>query len=374
MMTSDRIKQRGFSLIELMIALTISLLIMAAILKLFLDISLSNDELAKTNSQIENGRFAVQLLQQDLMHAGFWDGYIAPFDNPVDSSGQPPPDSVPAPCQAYSSWDQDYRDQLLAIPLQAYSGVPTGCESVVINKQNGTDVLITRNAETCVAGVTNCSADELGRVYVQVSRCLNDTTRYMLGQTGVTPFDLRQRDCNTSPTATKRRYLSNLYYIQSGDTPTLMRSTFDLHSGTPSFGAPQAMIEGIEAFRIELGIDNFNADAGAAVDYTAGVRGDGMPDEYIHCGAGCSAEQLLDAVAAQIHVLVRSTRATAGYTDTKTYQLGGQSIGPFNDQFKRHVFSTSVRFHNVSGRREVPTGFVPGPLVNDGPETTPDES
>ncbi|WP_304641604.1 PilW family protein [Pseudomonas sp.] len=374
MITHHQPKQKGFSLIELMIALTISLLIMAAILKLFLDISLSNDELAKTNAQIENGRFAIQLLQQDLMHAGFWDGYIAPFDNPVDSSGQPPPDTVPAPCLLYSSWNQDYRDQLLAIPLQAYSGVPTGCEGVVTSKQGGTDVLITRHAETCVAGTANCSADELGRVYVQVSRCVSDVTRYVLGQTGTATFNLRQRDCNATPVATKRRYLANLYYIQSGDVPTLMRSTFDLHSGAPSFGTPQPMIEGIEAFRIELGIDNFNADAGAAVNYATGVRGDGIPDEYIHCGTGCTAEQLVDAVAAQIHVLVRSTRPTAGYTDTKTYQLGGQSLGPFNDQFKRHVFSTSVRFHNVSGRREVPADFVPGPLGTNDPATTPDPS
>lgn len=72
-------------------------------------------------------------------------------------------------------------------------------------------------------------------------------------------------------------------------------------------------------------------------------------------------------------MLVRSTRPTAGYTDTKTYRLGGQPIGPFNDQFKRHVFSTSVRFHNVSGRREVPTGFVPSPLVTEKPTTTSDQ-
>ena len=66
--------QRGFSLIELMVAITISLLIFAAVLRLFLDIGRTNDELAKTNEQIENGRFTVQLLQLDLMHAGFWDG------------------------------------------------------------------------------------------------------------------------------------------------------------------------------------------------------------------------------------------------------------------------------------------------------------
>src|SRR3990167_10249767 len=73
--------QSGFSLIELMVAMVISLLIMGAVLTLFLDVTRTNDEMAKTNIQIENGRFAIQLLQSDLSHAGFWDGYVPQFDD-----------------------------------------------------------------------------------------------------------------------------------------------------------------------------------------------------------------------------------------------------------------------------------------------------
>jgi type IV pilus assembly protein PilW len=34
--------------------------------------------------------------------------------------------------------------------------------------------------------------------------------------------------------------------------------------------------------------------------------------------------------------------------------LGTAALGPFNDHYKRHVFSTSVRLTNISGRRETP--------------------
>ena len=113
--------QRGFSLIELMVAITISLLIFAAVLRLFLDIGRTNDELAKTNEQIENGRFSIQLLQLDLMHAGFWDGYIPEYDDP-SSSGGTPPTAAPAPCSAYGSgWR---RTPLMTLNIAVFPPIP----------------------------------------------------------------------------------------------------------------------------------------------------------------------------------------------------------------------------------------------------------
>jgi len=52
----------GFTLVELMIAMTISLLLMTALVAVFVNSSRSSNELAKTNSMIDNGRFAAQLL------------------------------------------------------------------------------------------------------------------------------------------------------------------------------------------------------------------------------------------------------------------------------------------------------------------------
>ncbi|MCY1556841.1 hypothetical protein D9M68_936340 [compost metagenome] len=54
-----------------MVAVTVSLLMMAAILKLFVDVARTNTEMEKTNAQIENGRFAIQLIAEDLVHGGF---------------------------------------------------------------------------------------------------------------------------------------------------------------------------------------------------------------------------------------------------------------------------------------------------------------
>jgi type IV pilus assembly protein PilW len=114
------------------------------------------------------------------------------------------------------------------------------------------------------------------------------------------------------------------------------------------------------------------------VDYTQAVtwanpsnlvlptnRGDGVPDQYVRCttAAPCTAYQLTNAVAVKVYMLLRDRDTTPGYADTKTYCLGepnpngtcpaGSQYTP-NDNYKRHMFITTVRIANVAGRRETP--------------------
>ncbi len=76
-----RARQRGLTLIELLIASVLSLIIIAALTTLFVDVSTANREMAKTNSQIENARFAMQFVQNDLVHAGYWNAITPHFDD-----------------------------------------------------------------------------------------------------------------------------------------------------------------------------------------------------------------------------------------------------------------------------------------------------
>ena len=380
--------QAGFSLIELMVAMTLGLLITAALIALFLNITRTNSEMAKTNSQIENGRFAIQLLQHDIAHAGFWGTYVPQFDDltlttvPLDA-----PTAVPNPCLIYTTpWAAAYITNLLGIPVQAYGNTPPsggGCvTNLATNKQANTDVLVVRHAETCIAGSGgNCEADTAGKLYFQSSLSFNsycpigltaDTTPYILNTAGF--GTLEKKDCTTAVTD-KRKFISNIYYIRNyantvGDgIPTLMISQFDLAGGVLAHQAEVPLIEGIEGFRVEFGIDNLS-DTGAAVGYTAAVnwadstnlisptnRGDGVPDgAFVRCidAAPCIVARLSNVVAVKLYVLARADTISPGYTDSKIYALGGTTLGPFDDGFKRHVFSTTVRLNNISGRRETP--------------------
>jgi len=58
-------------------------------------------------------------------------------------------------------------------------------------------------------------------------------------------------------------------------------------------------------------------------------------------------------------MLARNTKATAvGYTNQKGYTLGLNADGSFNtipafnDVYRRHVYQTSVRVYNSSGRNQ----------------------
>ncbi|MNZ33067.1 hypothetical protein D3C78_504050 [compost metagenome] len=375
--------QTGFSLIELMVASAIGLMIMAAILTLYLNVVRTNEELAKTNALVENGRFAIQLLQDDIAHAGFWDGYMPDFEDLTLPVAQAPSDiftSAPNLCLKFDSWTGgDYFKRRLGVAVQVHQSntVPTGCADVVKNRKNDTDILVVRHASTCTFGDAECGVYESGDLNFQSSRCDEDEDaggnqiKYVLTKGDE---ELHELDCVT-PVA-KRRFIYNIYYVRDyavtvGDgIPTLVRSGFGLDGVADQ--TPDALIEGVERFRVELGVDHVSDDgidivaSTGANNYKSAVkwkdpdvldspvnRGDGSPDKFVNCGGGCSVDNLVNVVAVKLHVLVRSQTATQGYSDGKTYSLGGQTFSP-NDGFKRHLFSTVVRLNNVAGRRETP--------------------
>lgn len=366
--------QRGFTLVELMVAATVGLLIMAGVLTLYLNLRRTNDEMAKTNSLIENGRFAVALLQEDFAHAGFWNGYVPQFDDLTSSDipGDVPTALAPV-CSDFSSWSVQDRINAVGIAVQAYSAVPSGCSGIVTDLAANSDVVVIRHAETCSPGVGNCDAVSAGKVYFQSSFCDSETPNaFVLGTTG---FILHKRDCTTL--AERRKFITNLYYVRTyavtaGDgIPTLMRAQFDSSGGaSPSTGLQAAvpLIEGVEAFRVELGLDNVS-DSGSAVNYAQAVswadistktsptnRGDGTPDgSFVHCGAtSCTVPELINVVEARLYVLARSRSVTPGYSSDKTYALGGTTLGPYTDGYKRHLFMSSATLVNVSRRRQTP--------------------
>ena len=379
--------QRGLTLIELMVSITIMLIVVAALIALFLNVSGSQREMAKISQQIESGRVSVFVLANEIAHAGFWENYMPQFDDltTVSKPEKVPTGTPPDPCLAYlapdgTEWTVDYKRSLLDIPVQVYpyDAVPASCDALLKDRREKTDVLVVRHAETCLPGAPSCEIDKAGKLYFQSSLCgsAEKPSDFDLSTFGF--GNVHARDCATpSP---KRKFIADIYYVRdyadtpppkSDGIPTLVRSRFDL-SGTKQEDAPLAqqppvpLIEGIEGFRVELGLDTISS-TGEAVDYSQEVkwvdpstrtqprnRGDGSPDgAFVHCSP-CTADQLINVVAVKLYVLARSTAPTPGYTDSRTYTLGGLTLAFPDDHYKRHVFTTSIRLNNVAGRRDTP--------------------
>ncbi|HWJ06132.1 MAG TPA: PilW family protein [Steroidobacteraceae bacterium] len=376
-LVSRRHRQHGVGLVEIMVSLAIGLVIIAALVALFLGTSRNNREMATANSMIENGRFAIQLLQDDVVHAGFWGPFVPEFDDQTGSTTAAPADvpaALPDPCANFGSWNATYRNNILGLPIVAY-GSASVCSAIVDDVVTGTDVLVVRHLDTCVAGETGCDPAADDKVYMQAGQCDTEIGMYVLEKWDASSppgaFNLTARDCTTP--AALRKFVSHIYYVRdyavtAGDgVPTLVRSEFDVSSGAPTHLAAQPLVEGIDGFRVEFGIDDVSS-TDDPVDYTAPIvwddpetktaatnRGDGIPDgQYIHCGT-CTAAQLMNATSVKIHVLARSREPTTGYVDNKVYTLGsGTPLTAFGDGFKRHVYSTTIRLPNIAGRRERP--------------------
>lgn len=370
-------RESGLTIVELMVSITITLLMMVALVALFVNTSRNNRELARANGMIESGRLAIELLQNDVMQGGFWDTHVPAFDDQTANTGTAPtdvPTSIPDPCATYpGSWDTNFVRGLIGIPVQVYDSSTT-CGGVVLDRLASTDVLVVRHADTCVSGDSvNCEAVVNGKLYFQATQCAAEAASPYVLDTVAGNFTLHQRNCTTA--AAKRRFMSSIYYVRdyavtaTDGIPTLMRSQFDLSGSTLAHQAAVPMVEGIQGFRVQLGVDDVS-ETGAAVDYTqpiqwandtlrnsAANRGNGVPDgAFVDCttAAPCTLGDLLNVTAVRIWVLARSREATQGYTDTKTYNLGGTVLGPYNDGFKRHLFVTTVRLPNVAGRRVTP--------------------
>jgi type IV pilus assembly protein PilW len=333
-------RDSGFTLVELMIAVTLGLLILAALTSFFVRTSYNRSELERNSRQIENGRYAINAMRDDLMLAG----YYADVSQPDSTVWKTPPACSTA--VANLEWVPSQLTPGIPVPVFAYAdgvGRPTGCTP---NWLAGTDVFVVRRLNTESTPVGSVDPTQ---VYVQISECPGSPS--VPGDPATTPFlvdtganagalTLRQRDCSTR--ANVWRYREQLYYVRDYSTtvgdgiPTLVRVELD---GGASNAVP--LVEGIEKLRIDYGIDTDN---------------DGLPNVWKRCdtAAPCTAAEYANVMAAKVYILSRNLEPTREYTDDKSYDMGLSGAVPAaNDHFKRHVYSAMMGMPNRSGPREI---------------------
>ena len=330
----------GFSLIELMISIALGLLVLTALTGIFANTSRARAELDRTTQQIDNARYAVEVLSEDLQLAGFY--------GELSVNGIAVPGALPDPCSTTAAtWAS-----AIPIHVQGYDqgvGVPACIPASI---RAATDVVAIRRVRTCIAGAAGCDASVPAEPYLQVALCSTSPSSYLIGIASSTAFTLTQKDCVAA--AGLRRYVVNIYFVSNNNgsganVPTLKRLEFNGSTFTEV-----ALVEGIERLQIEYGIDT-DGD-GSPNTYTSD------PTNFTYTGClNCSApNNWANTVTAKLYVLARASDPSPGYVDTKTYQLGVDAngapvtAGPFNDSYRRHTYSAALRLMNPSGRRETP--------------------
>ncbi|HEV2042160.1 MAG TPA: prepilin-type N-terminal cleavage/methylation domain-containing protein, partial [Casimicrobiaceae bacterium] len=204
---------RGFTLIEMMVGITLGLMVLAAVTTVFVNVSSNRRDMERTGRQIENGRFAMQLLADDIVNAG----YFGEFD-PREVGA---PATKPDPC---STTVGDMKSMVLMhIQGDAAAAAKPSCISDV---RTGTAVVAIRQTATCIAGDTNCDGAAAGQIYLQSTQCNNElanlpvSAEYIvaaLPASGPSAFSLHKRDCTT--VASLRAYVMHIYFIANNNDP-----------------------------------------------------------------------------------------------------------------------------------------------------------
>jgi type IV pilus assembly protein PilW len=374
---SGRRRASGLSLIELMVALTLGLFLIAGMLTLLARNSNTRAELDKAGRQIENGRYAAQRISEDLHNAGFY-GEFYGLPTPGTSAF---PATLPDPCD--TGYATAAFKNAKAFPVQGVTAVTSAAAAAMTcidaaNFSTGafSSVLVVRfaspattlptpanvalgsldwapNATAATAAIATLDAATL---YVQSNV---DDVSFATKSNAATNFATLKVSTGSATNlinAPVYRYITRIYFLSPCSRPssgTVCSAAADGGSPIPTlkmvellgsgasavFSDPVPIAEGIEAMAFDYGLDS-NAD--------------GSPDTYVDCSA-CSVTDWGNVVAVRVNLVARNTEASPDYTDAKTYALGlagTYTPSTADKRYKRHLYQLQVRLNNQSMRRE----------------------
>jgi len=355
--------QQGLTLIELMVALAISSLLLLGLATVFFNSSRSYRELDRAGQMLENGRYALTLLSEDLRHAGFYGEFFNIAFTTLSYD----------PC--YSGNDDNVYEDTMKRPLQGYNAATiadtpdittTSCGGLLPDPANlsaGSDILVLRRAATTLSTGSAATDD----IYLQTN---GRQYAIHIGTSGATlpPAGILKYPDSAAHTesANTRKYDVHVYFVAPCSignddgvcdgtedeiylVPTLKR--LELTSdGTNTKMEIVPLVEGIEYFQVEYGVD----DTPNTINTTTNNYGDGLPDLYV---SAPTAAQWPHVITVRIYLLARTIEPAdtrENFVDDKIYQLAGVNFDPPDKRFKRHVYGTEVRPINLAGRREIP--------------------
>jgi type IV pilus assembly protein PilW len=346
--------QRGFSVIELMVASTVGLLIVAAVLGLFISNRKVYSETELQAELQENSRFALEYLLNDLRHAGFY-GRARFFSLEVSSNGV---SAVTGDCTG----DAGAFDFELPIwGKTAASATEIGCITDALAVDGiPSDILVIRSVlplaylDTDDSGTVGDTEDNngdgsvnaadelaLGKAYVasntQQGELFTLTSAHPLAEVPTVGAS------GDYPDGAIWEYSYSAYYIRNQGTqpPTLSRKRLTSVSNGIRMET-EDLVEGIEGLRVMYGFDN---------------DGDAVADRYV-AASGVAADQWTQIVGVKLFVLARELRPDRTYQDTRDYVMGDTTVtatagetasqGAKLQNFHRTMMMSTVSLRNMA--------------------------
>jgi len=326
-------RQRGVTLVELMVALVIGLLVTVAMLKVYVDASRMyrfNEGLARVQ---ENGRFALEFIRRDARVAGVWGCYSdAALSNGIAAAS----------------------DAYINVAAGHISGTSNdglnSADSITFRSATGSGALVTVGMSGTGDSVTLDSAGAFSTgTAALISDCENGDVFQITGISGTALAHAASANANTSPNLSKAYAAGARVYearqatfcIAPGADPTqpALRRLVNPTPGQTCASNGLELLEGIENMQILYGEDT-DAD-------TDGANGDGTANRYLAFGtSGLDTDRI---VSVRISVLVRSLNNNLT-TEPSPYTFNGDTVTPGStDKYLRNVFTTTITLRNKAG-------------------------
>ena len=322
---------RGFSLVELMVAMVITLILLAGIGQIFLS-SKKSYTLQDSLSRIqETGRYAMDTLTQDLRRAGYWGGNsdineITGTQTKYNEDGN-----------CLGSGDTKWA-RMLDKKVFGLDDNRTNYPCLPTTTLPAQDVLVVRFAApwqvggitTPDFGTTDFNANYLNQFFLRSSLFEG---RLFIGSEGSDPAnDITAAGVRTS------ELVSRVYFVNpattsgtgkcgGGTMPSLFR--LGLVNGSPTV---EEVAYGVERLQVQYGLDI--------------PPQDGSVDSYVDANADPAAAMWDQIIAVRIWLLVRAECPDHSYTNTTIYSMAGADLPAFNDNYRRKLYTSTVRLRN----------------------------
>lgn len=329
--------QSGLSIVELMVAITISLILLSGVVQIFLSSKTSYRLLEATSRVQENGRFAIDYLTRDVRMAGYrgcYNGSTADIEVGINNP---------------TSYNWDFATGIQGNEWTGATWAPALNALVSGSVVNGTDVLVVRGVSTDGIDLTSASnatqvfVDDAGTVtngdIMIVSNCSRAAVFQVSNHStaagvttithgtggGLTPGNASASLANTyGVDAQAARLVTNVYYVGTGasGSPALFRRT-TIPGGTMQ---AQELVDDVENMQVLYGED---------------VDSDGVANRYVSAN---NVANMGNVVSVRISLLLRSQDNISSTVQSYTYNGTDTEA---NDRRVRRVYNTTIKIRNV---------------------------
>lgn len=333
-MTNNR-RQKGMTLIEILISLVIGIFLIGGLLQIFVNVQQTNKVQENLSRMQENGRFAMEFLARDLRMAGFW-WCVTPVNIENKLNANATFDSF---INAIGGQDNNNDGDALTVSDTNADDIVDGTDSIVLKGTVGRGVsLLLQTAlnvdnftignnsgllkNNDVAIISNCTSGDI----FQITGITSNTITHNAGSGPGNSSALVEIGPEASPVAVydsnskifKLNFVTYRIEQGAGGRPGLFKSIND--------GSFEEVVEGVEDMQIIYGED---------------IDADNTPDYYVPAN---QVSDMLQVVSVRISLLMSSIDDNLSSVSHSLF-YNGSTITP-TDKRLRRVFTSTIAVRN----------------------------